>query len=270
MTHRELRALTDEVAQQIYAAISNHAVLVGGQSLAFWVARYEIPIYDGYAAISIDADYLGDRSDVQRIGSSSSFKTVVIYPANTAITALVGNVHIIADDDSYMNVDVIHKVVGLSAKAVRERSVDVLVDDIPIRVMHPLHVLASRVTNFHELQEKQTDLGIMQMKLSIKVARCYIADVAANMDGGQKAAIKIIEEIVSLAKSSAGRFAKLNGIDFLEAIPHEVIVSENFRNYRLPRLIQELEDAKPQKNWAPIAGGHGIATHILNDKLNFC
>ena len=243
---------------------------MGGQSLAFWVARYEIPIFEGYAAISMDADYLGDKSDVERIDGSSSFKSIAKFPAKTAITALVGSVHIIPDDDSYMNVDVIHKVVGIDADVVNNRSVDVETDGILIRVMHPLHVLESRVNNFYTLQEKQNDLGIMQMKLSIKVARCYIADVAEHMEGGQKAALKIIEEVVSLAKTAAGRLAKLNGINFFEAIPHELITSEKFKTHRLPRIIQELDSAQPQKNRQPIAGGHSLATKIVDNKLQYC
>jgi hypothetical protein len=246
----QLRALTDEIALQIFAAVKDKAVLVGGQSLAFWVSKYEIPIYEGYAAISMDADYLGDHDDVDTIGNC--FKSVVTFPHKTAITALVGSVHIIPDDESYMNVDVIHKIIGLKAAAVRARAVDVETDGVLIRVMHPLHVLASRVINFYKLAEKQTDVGLMQMKLSIQVAWHYAVDVAHNMDGGQKAALKIIEEIVTLAKTSPGRFAKLNGINFLEAIPYDAISSANFHTIRLPRLIDELERTKPQKNRVPI------------------
>lgn len=250
-SQRQLRALTDEIAQQIFAAVRENAVLVGGQSLAFWVSKYEIPIYEGYAAISMDADYLGGRDAVDKIGRC--FHSIVTFPPKTAITALVGNVQIIPDDESYMNVDVIHKVIGLKAVTVQERSVDVMTEGILIRVMHPMHVLASRVINFYKLAEKQTNVGLMQVKLSIQVTCSYIIDVAHHMEGGQKAALKLIEEVVALAKTSAGRFAKLNGVDFLDAVPYRAISSENFQTIRLPRLIKELASTKPQKNRDPIA-----------------
>jgi len=151
-----------------------------------------------------------------------------------------------------MNVDVIHKVVGIKAAVVRKRSVYILADGVLIRVMHPLHVLASRVFNLYMLQEKQTELGVMQVRLAVDVSWHYIVEVAHKMEGGQKAVLKIVEEIVTLAKSSAGRFAKLNGADFLKAIPIDAIQSKNFQTIRLPRLKKELERTQPQKNRTPI------------------
>lgn len=253
MAERQLRALSDEIAEKIFAIVQDKAVLVGGQSLAFWVAKYEIPVHEGLGAISMDADYLGDTVVVDQIGRGFAQSTVT-FPPPTALTALVGNVHIIPDDESYMNVDVIHKVVGIRADLVRQRSVPVALPmdvAVCIQVMHPLHVLRSRVHNFYFLDDKRTVNGIMQMRLAVQVAHAYVMDVARNMEGGQRIARKMIEEIVTLAKCSPGRAAKANGIDFTEAIPFAAISCKMFHEKRLPHLFAELRNAKPQKNWEP-------------------
>jgi hypothetical protein len=75
------------------------------------------------------------------------------------------------------------------------------------------------------------------------IANKYIQEVATDP---QRApiALKAIEEVVSIAKSGAGRSASREfGISFLDAIPHESIDNEKFRVHRLPRLLVELKQA---------------------------
>ncbi|WP_296942995.1 hypothetical protein [uncultured Massilia sp.] len=256
MANRQLRPLSAEVGEKIYSVVQENAVLVGGQSLAFWVSKYQIPVNEQMGAISMDVDYLGDKAVASTIADHFLMSTVT-FPEPYAITALVGNVHIIPDDFSYMNVDVIHKIVGLRADAVRERAVQVILSGevlAYIRVMHPMHVLKSRMLNFYWLPEKRTPNGVMQMRLAIKAAYHYILDVAQNMpSGGQRAARRMIEEVIDLAKSAPGRVAKLNGIDFRDAIPFNAITSPLFHSERMHRIHAELDKAKPPANWIPIS-----------------
>jgi hypothetical protein len=246
MQDRALHPITPDMAGRIFAVVKDSAVLVGGQSLAFWVSAYDVPVHENMGAISMDVDYLGQRDIVTRLGKA--FNSIVIFPAPEAITALVGNVHIILDDGSYMNIDVIHRIVGLRAKDVWDRSIVVDLHGHPVRVMHPLHVLRSRVINLYRLANRQNANGVMQASLAIEMVRRYIADVARNMEDGQRVARKQIEEVVDLAKSSAGRYAKLNGLNFFGAIPISSIESPGFHAKRLPRLLDELAAAEPQKN----------------------
>jgi hypothetical protein len=248
LTERQVRPITQEITNRLFDIVEDNAILVGGQSLAFWVAHYGIPIAANRTAISIDADFLGGKEVVSAIGKG--FTSQVIFPHPDAITAIVGNVRILPDDETYMNVDVIHKVVGIAASKVRERSVEVRFgESTHIRVMHPLHVLRSRMLNFRLLQEKRNENTVMQMRLAIQVAKYYIADLNGNMPvKGNRAALKCIEEVVALAKSGPGRFAKLHGINFEDAIPFAIIASDNFQQKRAPRIVQELARTQPQKN----------------------
>jgi hypothetical protein len=107
--------------------------------------------------------------------------------------------------------------------------------------MHPLDVLKSRIENLATLQDKQTPEGITQAKLALQVANKFITAIAKNTDS-QKSALKAIETIVNIAKSSAGcKCAREFGIDFFQAIPKNAIKDEQFHQIRWPRLVQELD-----------------------------
>src|ERR1700754_2411215 len=52
-----------------------------------------------------------------------------------------------ANDDEFINVDVVFRVIGLPPGAIRKRAVRVEFDDTKFIVMHPLDVLRSRLAN---------------------------------------------------------------------------------------------------------------------------
>ncbi len=239
MTEREASFTTETLKQLLHAA-SADVVLVGGQALSFWVNYYAIDLSSHHivGAISRDADFLGERKDVKHIANGVSGKA--IYPSERVMTAIAGQVVMRLDHNEYLNIDVIHRVVGIDANAVRKRALPAEFDGVPFRVMHPLDVLKSRIENLATLQVKQTPEGITQARLALQVANKFIAAIAGNADG-QKSALKAIEAIVNIAKSSAGcKCAREFGIDFFQAIPKNAIKDEQFHQIRWPHLVQEL------------------------------
>jgi hypothetical protein len=133
----------DEAALRRLLEHATDAVLVGGQSLAFWVAHYGIAVPPALAFISSDADLLGSHDTAGRLAAALNGRDV--SPGKIALTALAGQVLIPAGPQRYMNVDVLHKVIGFDdSNAVRSRSLDVALGDVTFRVMHPLDVLKSR------------------------------------------------------------------------------------------------------------------------------
>lgn len=65
-----------------------------------------------------------------------------------SLTALVGQAYLDISADEYLNVAVIFDVLGIPADAVLARSVAVVSEQVgTFLVMHPLHVLRSRVVN---------------------------------------------------------------------------------------------------------------------------
>ena len=241
---------TPEMVEKVLSAVGQDGVLVGGQALAFWVALYQIRIPEfepgtnrRFVAISRDTDFLGNRGLVQNLAEKIPGGKPR-YQLRSAISRLVGIVEIDFPDNGFMNIDVIDKVAGLDLEHVEKRAIDARTESgIPFKVLHPLDVLASRVYNIATFEEKQTDNGRMQLLLSLQVANCYIRGTAASL--GEKTALRQIEEVVRLAKSKEGRIAKGYGANFFDAIPYDAIHSENFRDIRLPQIIQELSSAAP-------------------------
>jgi hypothetical protein len=78
------------------------------------------------------------------------------------------------------------------------------------RVMHPLHVLRSRLLNLHKLPEKQNERGLMQLRLAIDVGREYLRGFAeqqpaAEMASGRNPLQALVSEVERLARADAGR-----------------------------------------------------------------
>lgn len=240
MTEREASFTTETLKQLLHAA-SEDVVLVGGQALSFWVNFYSIDLssHNIVGAISRDADFLGERKDVKHIADGVSGKA--IYPSEREMTAIAGQVVMRLDQNEFLNIDVIHRVVGIDAEAVRRRALQAEFDGVSFRVMHPLDVLKSRIENLATLQDKQTPEGITQAKLALQVANKFITAFAKNTDG-QKSALKAIETVINIAKTSAGcKCAREFGIDFFQAIPKNAIKDEQFHQMRWPHLVKELD-----------------------------
>ncbi|MGZ3238866.1 MAG: hypothetical protein ACXWJK_00580 [Burkholderiaceae bacterium] len=247
MTERLEVAFTEEQLAQLIATVPDDVVLVGGQSLAFWVDRYGIDrAWDIAAAISRDADFLGKRSDVEHIAAGMHSKA--IFPPNSAITAIVGQVSIDIGGNEFLNVDVIHRLVGVDAAAVRRRAVTVTTEKATFKVLHPIDVLQTRVAN---LASKQNPAGVRQVSLAIQVAKAFLLDVARNPEvpQGQRIALAAIEKIVEIGKSSTGRAMLEHGLNVFDAVAPEAIDGPQFHAERLPRIREEAAACRaPQCN----------------------
>lgn len=233
---------SEESLRHLLRFLPENAVLIGGQSLAFWANYYELPLSDADfgETLTKDADFLGDADVVTEV--ARAFPGKAVFPGKTAITALVGQVVISENNSEYLNIDVLHKIVGFDkAESVRNRASRVHVYGIPVLVMHPLDVLNSRLCNLCELRSKQTTNGIAQARLAVHVARRHISSIAKTPDETLKPALNSIEYIVKIAKSKAGRnAASRHDIHLIDALPLDEIPDENFQRFRRPRIEDEL------------------------------
>jgi hypothetical protein len=245
MTEREQVPLTPEYVDAVLSAVENRGVLVGGQALAVWVSIFDLDIHrSGSAPISIDADFLGDRGLVEQIHNNIPGSTAKLQ-LRSAISSLIGVVEIPLPDDKFMAIDVIDMVPPLTEEHVFKRAVPLSTPDGKrFLVLHPMDLLTSRAYNLRNFKEKQNANGIEQLQMSLRVVFTYLS--SALTDGGkQRQVLKIIEEIARLAKGPSGATAKAYGIDFLTAMPLELIDNEAFQTIRRPQLQKELDDVKP-------------------------
>lgn len=247
MNEKEI-SISPELLEKVLSSVTPDAVLVGGQALFIWVSHYKIDFASGplVGSISDDADFLGNRSDVAAIAHSVSGKPK--FPTEREMTALVGQVKINVTPTEFVNVDVLHRIVGMTADMVKKNASEVMLGETRFFVMHPLHVLLSRVENLAQLEAKQNEVGVEQTRLATLVAREYITQIAKEQDGSRHA-LKAVEQVVSIAKSSAGKKASRQfGISFFSAIPKYAIENETFHVMRWPRLCVELNEAAASKD----------------------
>ena len=245
MTEREVQ-VTKDVLKKILSCVTGNAVLIGGQALALWVFHYDIDLTLSSLsrAISNDVDFLGGRDDVTAI--ARGVPGLSEFPHQRAITSLVGLVKIRVAPNEFVNVDVLHKLIGIQANTVKARAFKVTLGETVYLLMHPLDVLQSRVENLAALSSKQNAEGIEQTRLAVLVAHEYILELAATPES-ERPVLNAIERVASIAKSAAGvKAARQFGVAFLPGIPAYVVRNESFNTIRWPLLCEELEAAAGQ------------------------
>jgi hypothetical protein len=232
--------ISEELLKQVLASLSKDSVLVGGQALAYWVSYYGVQLPSQMpGAISDDADILGSREDVLAIASKTHGLSEL--QPQRSLSALVGHVTIPVSETTYVNVDVLHRLVGVKSEQVREHASEVQLEEVKFRVMHPIDVLISRVENLAILSDKQNNEGVTQMRLAIMVMAQYVREVFEYPDDGERHAMKVIEKVVSIARTGSGRKCSRDfGISFVDALPGFLIVNPSFRKIRWPQILSEL------------------------------
>ncbi len=251
MTRKSLIATPPEIVDRLLHAAGNDTVLVGGQALGIWAQRYGLALPKKVSAISKDADFLVQsptaRHSVEGFAKAMGGKT--IFPSRLALTALVGQAVLDASESEYINVDVIFKVAGLSAAEVMKRATRVDLESQSFLLMHPLHVLRSRLSNLHTLADKKNEEGAMQLGLAIQVAREFLRDAASRASAAENAAgrspiQKFVSEIERLAVEDAGRkVAARWKLHVADAIDPSLIPAGPFWTKRWPALRSLMSEA---------------------------
>jgi hypothetical protein len=179
------------------------------------------------ATISNDGDALGRLEDAQRI--ARTLRAAVRAPDSRALTSLVAQIRVPAGADGRVrNVDVLHLLytVGGLRKS-REFTEAVIRDSVEmewkpghrIRVMHPLHVLDSRIQNTAGLLADKGPHVLTQATWAIAVAREAMLRVLDRADEHARLGA-MIRQVHNLARSRAGRhLLREHGIDVLDAVP---------------------------------------------------
>jgi hypothetical protein len=204
-------------------------VLVGGQALAFWMDRYGIT--PAAATISNDGDALGNLERAQRI--ATRLRAALLTPDAAGLTSLVAQIRIpTGSAGKVRNIDVLHMLFTVSGlRKSREFTQAVLRESVEIewkpghriRVMHPLHVLESRVQNAVGLLESKGPHVVTQAIWAVDVARAAIRRVLRQPAENERLGM-LIRQVHNLARSRAGRqVLHQHGIEVLDAVPVEEV-----------------------------------------------
>jgi hypothetical protein len=236
MTDRpRVEAAFDRAQLEKLLALAQDAVLVGGQAVAFWASFFGVPVPSVFGAfMTKGSDFLGNRADVARIASGTHGQA--LYPHQRGITSLAGQIRIDLSDGNYLNIDVLHRIVGFDdGDSIRKRAQEAVLGPARFKAMHPLDCLRSRLENLHKIPEKRGEAGAAQAELAARIAGRYIEAVLES--GNERLALKAIESVARMAFGPAGRFAFGSlGVDVLEAVPVKRISNRKFLDVRWPQI----------------------------------
>jgi hypothetical protein len=245
-----------ELVLRVLAAAGTDVVLVGGQALAFWMDHYGVLQPGGLPAVSRDVDFF--TRDAANAAPLDAFARAIRGRAHKqapeTITALIGSAVAPAADDRIYNVDLLHSLVGLERDTIEENAITVTAHGLehPIRVMHPLHVLQSRNANLHQLREKQDDIGRLQFRLAVDVARKYLldevdrieTDAALSTRARERAIFDVFGAVEDYAAGDAARKnAQRYAVFLADALPVWRITAPAFWKKRWPDLRQRMSPA---------------------------
>jgi hypothetical protein len=216
---------------------SEKAVLVGGQAVAFW-ARY-FGIRPRLPALTGDIDYLASTAEAKRISARLKFPhklKVASLDDHTPNSAVI-SVEMRGYPEPVL-IDYLASIIGMKSEALEKSAVVIEFGGEPIRVLHPLHLLQSKIWNLYRLEGKRTPEGIEQARLAIEIAATFIE--RAKMP--QRELLNAIEAIGRFAATVPARFAAERfRLDCLKAIPESVfrkgVLPAEFHNRRWPQIV---------------------------------
>jgi hypothetical protein len=230
-------------------------ILVGGQALAFWSARFAEPRGEISVVASKDIDFEGSADSARLAGRLLGGE--VMIPSPLEPTPVTGVVTFIDSDGIDRSLDFIRAPRGLTAADVRDTAIRV---DLPalagggataLWVMHPERCMESRVYNTIELA-RDDSLGLDQLEVSIPIARRWseslLDDESIEERDRQRAVLRLNERVFK--KASEDRcFLKVYrrfAIDPFAAVLDDDRLPEGFRAKRYPQMQQRLAEIRQE------------------------
>lgn len=224
----------------------NPAILVGGQSLTFWVDFFKIEIpATNTPYLTQDADIFASKVDAKVIADNLARGTVVFPPPddhtinNATITFEIG--------DRKFWIDVLGNLCGLDGSQIKETAIQLSVMDYGVvNILHPRLVLISRICNLLEIKKKRDSNGVTQAKLAVHAYREFLKWYRSFIESDeeyQKYLIEKAQELKKIALSKASKFVFKNyGIRVLDASPIEFVTTEKFLRHDWPNINKWFDD----------------------------
>lgn len=239
-------ALTEDEIDQILRSCNGRALLVGGQSLAFWAQHYRVkPLGVLAENVTSDADFLGKAEIARDLWQAlRPLDWKYWQPTPDDPTAQTAKLSKTVQGQGIKQVDFLDAIIGLRTEGIEGRApLLALADGTRLRVLHPLDVLESRLQNLAQLAEKRTLQGAAQAHLALEVVRCYL-DELLRKDSPRRL-FDAIERVAQMAQQAAlGPVLQEYGLDLLSVVPVDRIPSEEFRTRRWPQLLAAVDERR--------------------------
>lgn len=227
-----------DAASLVVQTRSDSAVLIGGQAVSFWIDYFAIK--SRLPALTRDIDYLATKAEARRVSArlkiphKLTIATLDEHTPNSAVIAVELNGY-----PEPVLIDYLATVIGVESDAIRKSAVVVEFEKEVIRVLHPLHLLQTKIWNLYRLEDKRDAEGIEQARLSIEIAAAYIVEHEGMT---QRELLNAIEAIGKFAATAPARFARDKyQLDCLKAIPASAfqpgVLPAEFHNRRWPQIV---------------------------------
>jgi hypothetical protein len=198
---------------------SEKSVLVGGQAVAFWARQFDIRAR--LPALTVNIDFLATRAEAKRVAARLKvrhlLKTATLddHTPNSAVLLVT-----LDDYPEPVLVDYMASIVGVDSKAAEASAVEVEFGGQPLRVIHPLHLLQSKIGNLYHLSSKRSAEGVEQARLAIAIAAAFLERVKLT----KRERLKAIETIGRFSSMAPARYALESfGLDCLKAVPASLL-----------------------------------------------
>lgn len=226
-------------------------VLVGGQAVAFWSARFAEPEAEISVVASKDIDFEGTADSARLAGRLLGGD--VMIPSPLEPTPMTGVVTFVDSEGFERSLDFIGAPRGLTAEDVRETAIRV---DLPglsdgggstvLWVMHPERCMESRVYNTIDLG-RDDELGLSQLRVSIPIAKSWSKSLLGNesieVPDRQRAVLDLNERIFRKCCEDRCFLAvhDRHEVDPFEAVLNDRRLPQAFRDKRYPQMRDRLE-----------------------------
>lgn len=228
--------------------------IVGGQAVNYWAEHYRRRLPPPFAAAfsftSRDHDFFGTRAEARRLGAALNVEVKVPGPDDHTPTAAA------LDCGDGVVVQFLTHVLGVRRGQLEKHAVPVSYGRPPVRfrVMHPLHMLQSRVANVMRLKRQDVH-SLRQLEVARHVLVPYIGDLID--ENGPRQGLKQINSLFEYARRdmNARLLYDQFAIDPALAVRDYRGLSEAFRARRLPQMLRILADDRARRAEARLRRG---------------
>jgi hypothetical protein len=209
-----------ELKPVLQALSQTKGVIIGGQAVNLWAEHYQkesSPWTELRPYTSFDLDVLGNRTDVLKC--SQALNAESFFPTPSENTVNSGKV-VTQIQGSEFDIDFVHSPNGLSPAEVMELARPISFEQIPLKVLHPLHCVESKTVNLMTLpQDAGERQDLKHLRLSIAILRRYLAELTLK-GGAEQVLLRWAYRIRTNSNHELGiQAAMKHGVDFQDAIP---------------------------------------------------